>query len=116
MKKLTKKRICSYDPNIGTGAAVYAYETQSAYQDNTRVHQPTPEQIQRMNQARARNEAHAGAVGDIIVTTGLAAGAGGAVGAKFGGAAGAAAGAASAAAATVVVETYNTCTSCHKKD
>ena len=111
MKKLIRKRICSYAPNIGTGATVYAYETQAAYQDNTRVEQLSPEQIQRMNEERERNKglvAHTEAVVDISVQTAIAAGAGAIVGGP--------AGAAGAAVGTAAVSTYQSCNNCHKKD
>lgn len=116
MKKLIKKRICSYAPNIGTGATVYAYETQAALQDNTRVEQLTPQQVQQLLDEQAKYEAHQEAVKDIAATTVLAGAAGAAVGGKLGGQAGAVAGGAGAAAVTAVVETYNTCTSCHDND
>lgn len=107
MKKLTKKCICSYVPNIGVGAAVYAYETEPAYQDNTRVHQPTPEQIQRMNEEREVRKAHLKAADEILVTavvTGAAASVGGP---KAAGA---------AAAASGYLEARQQCGSCHSND
>ena len=87
MKKLIRKRTCSYAPNIETDATVYAYETQAAYQDNTRVEQLTPEQIQRMNEERERNkglEAHTDAAIDISIQAAIAAGAGAIVGGPAG--------------------------------
>jgi hypothetical protein len=107
MIKLKKKHIDSYTSKIKTGSMIYAYE--SANQDATRTHQPSPEQIQRLREEEQRRQELA-ALHTEPTRQVLIAAAAGAIGGAAGGPKGFLTGSVVGAIAGATAQ----CQSCHK--